>query len=239
MISPVASKRDNISRLCIIIIVTFAIYAQKIEINNVNFYLKQIVVLLSSSATYELLIWMIFKSIEKNDRLLNIYWGNIYLQGIWHYEYWRNGNIYVGVWEFKQDIEGTYITGIGLDDQYRMRTVVRSVSPMIEENGAYYFLLKRNEIQKGNIQIFSRTTILIDKCKSLNCAKTMRAFTDVFGGPSDKELHQDAKFFKHDKISCISDMIDWLKNEKIIELKNKNSGYSPNPTNSRAEQAAS
>ncbi|MTJ79898.1 MAG: hypothetical protein F8N37_02595 [Telmatospirillum sp.] len=222
-------KRQTVSKIVLICVIAWSIFLQKLDIGSINFYLHQAIVIIFAGVSYGVSINVIYLFINKCKFVQKIYWGHTYIDGVWHYEYFNNNKINVGVWEFTQSIDGTSIVGTGLDDTYKVRTVVRSVSPMIEENGAYYFILRRNEIQKCNIQIYSRTTLLLDRNPFYKQMMTMRAFTDVFGGPSDKELHQDAKFIKHPECESSSELVKILKEQNIIEQLNATSSTSSSP----------
>lgn len=71
---------------------------------------------------------------------MRLYWGKLYLHGYWSYEYTRDGKQYFGIWRFEQDLDAIRVVGSGLNDRYLPRTIVRSVSPLIEDQGAYFIL---------------------------------------------------------------------------------------------------
>jgi hypothetical protein len=119
---------------------------------------------------------------------------------------------YIGVLDIQQDTDGVSVVGNGLDDYFRLRTMVRSVSPLIEEAGGYIINSRSELTGSQNIEVFSKTTLLIDRnCSVFKKPRCMRGITEVYGGPSDKQLHPNVTFHKHDDVSSIEELIDKLK----------------------------
>lgn len=179
----------------------------------------QLVVIISAKGFYELVIVFIYWCINHNPLLLHAVWGALYLKGFWSYTYTLGGVEYFGVWEIDQDIDGHRVVGNGLDSQLHVRTIVRSVSPLIEEQGGFYFINIRNELHNENARVLSKTTLLLDRpSKFWGRVRSMRATTEVFGGPSDGQLHPDVVFKKHFNASSIEDVIAQLNIDRSPSL---------------------
>ncbi|WP_025837642.1 hypothetical protein [Porphyromonas cangingivalis] len=152
---------------------------------------------------------------------MHLYWGKLYIDGYWSYEYTRNGKIHFGIWRIKQDLNGTHVIGSGLNDDCSVRTNVRSVSPLIEEQGAFFVLNLRQELNsfEGFITpVYSKTTLFLDEPRNwFSVVKTIRGTTEIYGGSSNAHLHPDVKFKKHLKAKSDEDVINDLKIQHLSQ----------------------
>ena len=207
-------KRFNLDASILIVVVSFALtlqqYAASRNSNSIT-SLDQLIVLLTSTGFHGFLIKLIYWATEKNDFLLKFYWGNLYIKGLWSYYYVLNNKKYVGVWRINQDLQGVTVVGSGLYPDYSVRTIVRSVSPLIEDQGAYFILNDRTELE-NNSHIYSKTTLILNQPrKSFAEIRSMRATTEIYGGPSSGHVHTNVVFIKHLEANSEDDVIEILK----------------------------
>src|SRR5262249_33434616 len=93
-------------------------------------YIDPIAVFLTSLAVYQLLTEIVYRLVVNNKLLLKLYWGREFLDGLWYYTYFREGKgadpakVYFGIWRFEQNLFRTKIFGIGLTDDFRVRSRV-------------------------------------------------------------------------------------------------------------------
>lgn len=208
----ISSSRRSLDSMVMLFTVFLVIQANFVFPMIANNVLVQLIVIISAKGFYELVIAGIYWCINHSSLLLHAVWGPLYLKGIWSYAYTLEGKKYVGVWEIDQDIYGHSVVGNGVDDELHVRTIVRSVSPLVEEQGGYYFINLRNELNNGNARVLSRTTLLLDRpSRFWSLVQTMRATTEVFGGPSDGQLHADVVFHRHLDATSIDEVISELR----------------------------
>lgn len=208
----ISSPRRTLDSLVMLITVFLAVQANFVFPAISSSVVIQVVVIISAKGFYELVIIFLYWCINHSSILLHAVWGSLYLKGFWSYTYSLEGIEYFGVWEIDQDLEGHRVVGNGVDNDLHVRTIVRSVSPLIPEQGGYYFINLRNELRNENARVLSKTTLLLDKpAKFWGRVKTMRATTEVFGGPSDGQLHADVVFHRHSKATSIEEVISCLQ----------------------------
>src|SRR4051812_45230143 len=74
-----------------------------------------ILIFVSSVELYRLLVDLLFKAIATVPLLLRLYWGRLYVDGLWSYTYTLDsdepGIVYFGVWKFEQNLFDTTVTG--------------------------------------------------------------------------------------------------------------------------------
>lgn len=222
-------RRSNIDVTVMLIVVFVAVTLQRIVPDVENSPLFVAVSVLTARGVYELLIQGIYWSIRNSHRLLRPYWGQLYLAGIWSYTYELSGRQYCGVWRIEQDDRSTRVMGFGLQADLKIRTMVRSVSPLIDEYGAFFVLNDRIEFDPGppaTIPIdaatasepkfneseptYSKTTLIFDGPRA---PQSMRATTYIFGGPSSGQIHTDVVFRKREGCTSIDGAIELLAAE--------------------------
>jgi hypothetical protein len=207
-------KQSNLSSSILVVVVSFALGLQSYAAsrnNNSTSIVDQFIILLTSAGFHSLLIRLIYWVTEKNEFLLKLYWGNIYIKGLWSYYYVLGNKKYVGVWRIDQDLQGITVVGSGLYPDYSVRTIVKSVSPLIENQGAYFVLNDRTELER-NSHIYSKTTLILNQPrKPFTDVKSMRATTEIYGGPSSGQVHTNVVFVKHPEANSEDDVIAILK----------------------------
>ena len=209
------SKREFLNNIIMIIVLYLALEVNNIlpGFNNIPWFVP--VSLLTATGIYVMLINSFLFIIPKSELLMRIYWGKLYLNGFWSYVYTRDGKEYFGIWRFEQDLDKILVVGSGLTENFTPRTVVRSVSPLIHEQGAYFVLNVRQELDHctGFITpVYSKTTIIIDSPKNiLKPVTTLRATTEIYGGSSNGHLHPDVIFKKHIDAKSDEDVINYLR----------------------------
>lgn len=208
----ISRRRQHLNVTVLLLVVFLAMQASIYFPELSDSPLVQAIIVLSSKGVYELLVALIFWLIHSSSHLMHMYWGRLYLNGLWSYEYSLNGKTFFGVWDITQDADGIQVVGNGLDDSFRVRTIVRSVSPLIEEQGGYFVLNARNELANDNARVFSKTTLLLDHPRRpWNLVMSMRATTEVFGGPSDRQLHANVVFTRHPEAASVEDVAALLR----------------------------
>lgn len=207
-------KQFNLNTSVLVEVVSFALTLQQYAASrnsNSTTIIDHLIILLTSTGFYSLIIRLMYWATEKNDFLLKFYWGNIYIKGLWSYYYVLNNKKYVGVWRIEQDLQGITVVGSGLYPDYSVRTIVRSVSPLIENQGAYFILNDRTELEK-NSHIYSKTTLILNQPrKPFSEVRSMRATTEIYGGPSSGQVHTNVVFIKHPEANSEDDVIEILK----------------------------
>ncbi len=217
MESDISKRRDRLNTIILMTVVLIAIEVTKQLPHLLQTAPGVIVALATSKGIYELLITSMTAAINNSNVFLRAFWGTLYIKGFWSYEYTLDGKLYRGVWEIQQDINGIKVVGNGLDDDFRLRTIVRSVSPLIEEAGGYFVINSRNEMAQGNQKVFSKTTLLISKPKHFwQRSLAMRAITEVYGGTSDKQVHPNVIFRLHTNVDSIEELIDEMKSAQQL-----------------------
>lgn len=196
----------------VMLIVVFAaiqvtIHVPQIEKNT----LYQTLVLVTAKGLFDALICAVYFAIRTSQTLLRLYWGKYYLQGLWSYEYFLGDARFVGIWRIDQDLDNVRVVGSGLDENYRVRTIVRSISPLIEETNAYFVINDRTELTT-NSHVYSKTTLIVDRPRTrLGQPLTMRATTEVFGGPSSGQVHPNVIFTRRPDAETEQEVIDALR----------------------------
>lgn len=210
------SKRETLNNLVLLAVLVFALKINKIlpGFQDSMWYIP--LSLLTATGVYVFAIRAIYFAVAQSDFLLKLYWGRLFLSGYWSYEYTRDGKKYFGIWRFEQDLDTIHVIGSGLNEQFLPRTIVRSVSPLIEDQGAYWVLNVRTELNTATgpiTQVYSKTTLILDSRKGFNQVITMRATTEIYGGSSTGHLHPDVLFRKHINATSDEDVIAYLKNK--------------------------
>jgi len=211
-------KKNNKEYIYTVVLLLVVYIAVGIEvwlptIKSLDYY--WIIVLLISVGLYQFIIWFTLFIISNTPFLMHLYWGKLYVNGYWSYEYTRNGQKYFGIWRFKQDLTNTHVIGSGLNEDFSVRTIVRSVSPLIDEQGAFFVLNLRQELSsiEGFITpVYSKTTLILDEPRNwFSSVKTIRGTTEIYGGNSNAHLHPNVIFKKHLKAKSDEDVINDLK----------------------------
>ena len=214
------SKRETLNNIVLLTVLFIALNIGRIlpSLQNSVWYLP--VSMLTATGVYMFLMKAMFVLVSKNEFLMRMYWGNLYLRGYWSYQYTREGKKYFGIWRFEQDLDGIRVVGSGLNERFLPRTIVRSVSPLIEDQGAYFVLNVRTELDNATgfiTPVYSKTTLILDTPRGFSQVVTMRATTEVYGGASTGQLHPDVIFKKHLNANSDEEVIEELK-KKYIDI---------------------
>lgn len=208
------SKRENLNNIVMLIVLFIALHINQIlpGLQNSVWYIP--VSMLTATGVYVFFMKAIFLIVSKSEILMRLYWGRLYLSGYWSYKYTRDGKSYFGIWRFEQDLDSIRVVGSGLNDSYLPRTIVRSVSPLIEDQCAYFVLNVRTELDKSTgfiTPVYSKTTLILDAPRGFKTVVTMRATTEVYGGASTGQLHPDVIFKKHITANSDEDVIQEIR----------------------------
>ncbi|TXI48874.1 MAG: hypothetical protein E6Q50_09270 [Lysobacter sp.] len=208
------SKRETLNNIVLLVVLVFALKISQIlpGLRDSAWYIPMS--MLTATGVYVFAIRALKFVVAHNELLLRLYWGRLYLSGYWSYEYTRDGKQYFGIWRFEQDLDSIHVIGSGLNERFSPRTIVRSVSPLIEDQGAYWVINVRTELQSSSgpiVPVYSKTTLILDARKGFNPVIIMRATTEIFGGSSTGHLHPDVQFRKHVDATSDEDVIAYLK----------------------------
>lgn len=178
--------------------------------NGVRF----LITLFSSILSYSILLNLIILCINNNDYLLKLYYNKLYLDGIWSYSYELENKKYYGIWHIYQTTQRTMIKGYGIDESGKNRSDVRSVTDLIEINGAYEIINVRRDVIEEGKDYYSKTTInpIYSDEKSIfkiTYSKNLWGRTEIYGGKLSGNKHTNLHFIKHEGI----------KNEETLKLK--------------------
>jgi len=204
-------KRLNIYVIFFVIFYTICMQSFfTITFNNVLF--GSIVNFLTSIGFYEFLLLLLYALISRSDTLLKLYWGKIYLKGLWSYTYTLNNVQYKGIWRIEQDLFETKVIGYGIDDNGKPRSDVRSVTDLYERNQSYEIINIRKDIVQIIQENYSKTTLFPDynpkgHFLSVTYPTRMRAITTIYGGTLSGNIHTDVIFIKHEDSSCEEDVV--------------------------------
>ena len=208
----VEQRREALNAFILIGIVVAAIEVVSMKPDIVRNSFLQILFVVSTAGLYKILISICLFSVNKIKLLLMFYWGNAYIDGLWHYDYVLNGEKYFGVWDVRQDVDGVKVIGTGLSKDFSVRTIGESVSPLIPENGSYFIINSRTDMNDGGGRVFVKSKLIIDRPKKiLKGSVSMRGTTEVYGGKNDRQIHQDVKYTKHEDVFTVDDLINKLK----------------------------
>ena len=208
-------KKDTLNTIVLLLIVFLAVKLESWIPNYKNESFFIIITLLTAKGFYELIIRLIFFVIANSGFLMRLYWGRMYIDGYWSYEYKREGKKYFGIWRINQDLDITNVIGSGLNDDFSVRTNVKSVSPLIKYQGAFFVLNIREELSKDKgfiTPVYSKTTLILDRPNGLfSQVRMIRATTEIYGGESNAHVHSNVIFRKHLKARSDEDVIRELK----------------------------
>ena len=222
-------RRDTLDLIIMLAVVTLAVIATRVIGDVAKAPLIVAVTIVTARGAWELLIRSAYLAIRKVDVLLRLYWGSLYLDGLWSYTYHRDGRRYHGVWRISQDDRTTRVLGFGLNDDGSIRTLVRSVSPLLEEQGAWFVLNDRVEFPSisapsdplvavtqapqvaaslSSQPTYSKTTMIFDGRGAIH---RFIATTSIFGGPSSGQLHADVEFDKRPDAESLHHLIEEMR----------------------------
>lgn len=165
----------------------------------VNPFIDSLAAYLTSIGFYQILIDVLYGIVANNKLALKLYWGRQFVDGLWFYTYFREGpdtdpnKVYFGIWRFEQDLYSTKVFGIGLNDNFLVRSRVRSITDMVENNGAYEIFNIRTDNAAPDRDFYSRSSMLFDTNQRnwLNYPVKIRSETIIYGGVLSGNVHID------------------------------------------------
>lgn len=184
------------------------------DLISTNFGTALVVSILAAIFSYQVLTELLYKLIEKNDFLFKVYWGKLYLKGIWYYEYTVQGEgnkTYYGIWKIDQDLNNIKIIGYGYNDELtEIRTRLCSVTELIQNNSYYDIIHIKNEVSNPNIEFYAKSSIsFLDTNRSY--PKKFHSITYIYGGNHSGETHLDT-FYKIENVDSEDVAINIIKN---------------------------
>ncbi len=220
MVVNIKDRLDRINLFVLMIVVIYTIFVEKVILKTpiINPYADAIIVFLTSVGFYKLLINFIFLLIDRFEFFMKIYWGRLYVNGLWSYTYTIDGsdeqdnNIYFGVWRFEQSIYDTKVLGFGLSEDFIARSRVRSVTDMIHSGGMYEIVNIRSDSIDSSKEVYSLTTMFFElNPKSIfRYPTSMRGKTIIYGGPRNGYVCNNI-FTKHESAGTEGDVVEELK----------------------------
>lgn len=174
-----------------------------------------IFVYVTSAGFYQLIVEVIFKTVESSSKLMRLYWGHLHVAGLWSYVYTvegdASGTVYFGVWRFNQDLHRTSVVGFGLTALFKVRSHVRSVTNMVENDHVCEVVNIRSDSVDAASEYYSRTTMFFEQSpdRFLAHPSRMRGKTFVYGGPLTGRVCNNS-FLRHETARTEQDVIDIL-----------------------------
>lgn len=216
---PERLQRLNMTVLTIVIIYTIAVQNTLQHVTIVNKYVDSFVALLTSVGFYRLLLVVIYAAVERSSFLLKLYWGRLYLAGLWAYTYTKgkgtDSKRYFGIWRFEQDLVSVRVVGFGLDESFTQRSTVRSVTDLIENRGVFEIVNLRRDAIDPDTDYYSTTSLVLEY-RRRRIGQTypikMRSQTIIYGGTLSGDVHND-EFVKHESARTEEDVVNELKRE--------------------------
>src|SRR4051794_18327595 len=95
----------------------------KIALRAVFGHYAPLVLIVVSVISYELVFQVAVAAVGASTGLKKLYWGRLYLDGLWSYTSYSDGKEYRGIWRIDQDALGIAVVAFGLDDFRRRSTV--------------------------------------------------------------------------------------------------------------------
>ena len=185
----------------LLLVIIIALFIQKIlsNIQNLDNHFIPFIVILTSFISYGALIQFFYMAM-KRSRFLKLYWGKLYLHGFWYYKYTIEGNLsnkeYFGIWKFEQDLYGTKITGYGYSDDFKIRTMLTSVTQIIDNNNKFEVTNLKIDASCPDVEFYSKTSMsfMANPQKSFFNPHPVKfnAFTSIYGGNFSGKIHLDS-----------------------------------------------
>ena len=212
-----------ISMNIIIVVITFFNYYYSDWVSR-HFIIALILSVVSSIISYQVFTELLYKIVLNVDILFKLYWGNLFLQGIWYYEYIIQENVdytqkYCGIWKIEQDLNNIYIIGYGYnDDLTEIRTRLSSVTELIKNNKYYDIVHVKNEICNPQNEFYAKSSISFVSNKKIYPIK-FHSVTSIYGGSHTGEKHLDT-FYKINCVNSEDEAIRIIKKFKFKNIKN-------------------
>lgn len=204
--------------IALAIVVTYAMVVSKVLSSNplVNPVIDGVIIFVSAIELHRLLVDLLFRLVPGMRALMKLYWGRMYVDGLWSYTYTLDGaddgKIYFGVWRFDQTLYSTRVVGFGLSENFIPRSRVRSVSEIMGDGHVYEFVNIRTDSVDPGVEYYSRTAMYfeLNKNRFFRYPTRMRGRTIVYGGPLSGRICNNL-FIRHELARTEQDVIDDLE----------------------------
>ncbi len=210
------SRRLNLIALTIVVIYATVAAHFVSDHSIVNPVVDALLIFVTSLEFYRLLIDLTFKLVCAVPLLMKLYWGRLYVEGLWSYTYTleggTDGHIYFGVWRFEQTLYDIRVVGFGLSDSFEVRSRVRSATEMISNGPLHEIVNIRTDSIDPGTDYYSRTTMYFEpnKNKVIRYPIRMRGKSIVYGGPRTGFICNNL-FIRHEAAQTEQDVIDELE----------------------------
>jgi hypothetical protein len=194
------------------------IFAEELKVKDA-FVMRAVssaVVFLTSIGFYQFIVRVALHLLAQSELFLRVYWGRLYLNGLWSYEYTIDSSLdqglYFGIWRIEQSLFETKVNGFGLTDKFVVRSRVRSMSDMIPAHGMYEFINIRSDAVEPAIDYYSRTSMHfeLNRHRFSRYPVRMRGKTVVYGGPYNGRVYNTV-FVKHERARTEEDVLEGLR----------------------------
>jgi hypothetical protein len=178
--------------------------------------------ILAGLLSYDMLYKLCVTGIKSSGFLKKIYWGGMYLEGLWEYASFDGHADFIGIWRIEQDAFGTKVVAFGLDENFRRRSTLNSVSDLMGTGGVYEIINKRWDLEQGSRVQFSRTTLVPDKPLRkgmFSYPAVIRGETVIFGGKTDGVINYDLRMWRRDGFRSEDDLIASMRRKRDGEAR--------------------
>jgi hypothetical protein len=219
------NTRDRFKNLCITVFgltIAWAVLAHnhfgsKLQVVFGGYY--SYVFILASLVSYDLILKGSIYAIDHVGVLKKVYWGPLYLEGLWEYTSRSKETEYFGIWRIEQDAFGFRVVAFGLDERFHRRSDVRSVSDLLGGNGVFEIINERWDIEVGIRKQFSRTVLVPDKVVThhffFRYPDVIRGETIIYGGSEDSLIASDLRMKRRADCTTEDELIAKLKSERV------------------------
>jgi hypothetical protein len=166
---------------------------------------------------YGVVLEVFLFAIDRFSVLKKLYWGGLYLDGLWSYTSFSEGVEYFGIWRIEQDSLGLRVIAFGLDDQFRRRSTVKSVSDMLGDGGVFEIVNARWDLSDGVRTQYSRSVLVPDvpvRHWLFSYPDVVRGETIIYGGRGDSSIAYDLRMRRRDDCQTEEELILALRNER-------------------------
>jgi len=217
--------KDKLQNLNIIVlgiaVILAVLFNEKLnKIKEIHEFLSLAITVTGACISYSVVITIIYLLINHNKFFLKLYWGKLFLDGFWYYEYTIQNDAtrrkHLGIMTIKQDIYATCFVGRGYtSDMSNIRTELRSVTELTLRDGLYEIIYIKTELNNPNIEFYAKSLI----SPFINSAKKILKFypimfnaqTYISGGTHSGEIHI-SHFIKREEAESEIDVVNFLRN---------------------------
>jgi hypothetical protein len=178
------------------------------------------ILIVISLFSYDFLYTVSIKAIDSNSVLKKIYWGSLYLDGLWSYTSRSSAEEFFGVWRIDQSVLGIKVVAFGLDNEFRRRSTVESVSDVLGEDGVFEVINSRWDLSEGVRQQFSRTVLVPDQAIRhwvFSYPDIIRGETMIYGSSLDGSIAYDLRMKRRRDCRTEDELIAKLQQERSVQ----------------------